>query len=224
MGIDELIKSLWGGTGFQDTGITTQRIATALCLAFVIGCFVFVIYRLVVREGFHSRTFNVVLGAIAPIMAALVLTMQSSLIVSLSSIGALSIIRFRTPIKDPMDLLFLFWSIGSGIMCGAGVYQVALLTTLFVAMCILLLSYVPLKKGPCVLVLNASEIKSEKQILQVVKRYSKHYKVKSRNLTMAGLDLILELKVEKESELLLDLYQIESVHSASLVAHDGDIG
>lgn len=216
MEFGELIKKVWEA-GFYDTGITTPRIVVAFGLSFAIGCFIFLIYQSVVHDGLYSMSFNVVLGAIAPIMAALVLTMQSSLIISLSSIGALSIIRFRTPIKDPMDLLFLFWSIGSGIMCGAGVYEVALAAAFFVAACILFLSYLPLRKGPGVLVVNLKDHLSEDAVLDIVKKYTRKYKVKSRNITGDGLDLVLELKVAKGKELLQELYGAEPVCSVSMI-------
>lgn len=209
--------------GFGNTGINTSRIIVALGLAFVIGLYIFYVYRAVAKDGFYSRTFSIAMGILAPIMAAMVLTMQSSLIISLSSIGALSIIRFRTPIKDPMDLLFLFWSIGSGIMCGAGVYEIAIISTLMVTIGILLLSILPVKKSPYLLVINGEDYGREKEIMETVSAYAKYSKVKSKNVTASGFDMVMEIKTDKDSELIMALKKLKGVQSISLLEHDGEL-
>ena len=216
---------LWNALtqGFGNTGITSSRIVVALGLSFVIGIYIFYVYRAVAKDGFYSRSFSIAMGILAPIMAAMVLTMQSSLIISLSSIGALSIIRFRTPIKDPMDLLFLFWSIGSGIMCGAGVYEIAVISTLMVTIGILILSILPIKKSPYLLVINGDDFHHEKAIMEVIHAQTKYRKVKSKNITSAGFDMVLEIKTEDESALLTALKEQKGVLSLSLLEHDGEL-
>lgn len=221
----DYLKLIWEALaqGFGNTGINTSRIIVALGLAFVIGLYIFYVYRAAAKDGFYSRTFSIAMGILSPIMAAMVLTMQSSLIISLSSIGALSIIRFRTPIKDPMDLLFLFWSIGSGIMCGAGVYEIAIISTLMVTIGILVLSILPVKKSPYLLVINGEDYSKEKEILETVSSYVKYSKVKSKNVTAAGFDMVMEVKTDKDSELIMALRNLEGVQSISLLEHDGEL-
>lgn len=219
--IDLILEAL--KDGFGNTGINTSRIIVALGLSFVIGLYIFYVYRAVSKDGFYSRSFSIALGILAPIMAAMVLTMQSSLIISLSSIGALSIIRFRTPIKDPMDLLFLFWAIGSGIMCGAGVYEIAVITTLMVTIGILILSILPVKKSPYLLVINGEDYSKEKDILEAVSANSRYHKVKSKNVTASGFDMVMEVKTDKDSELIQTLNRIDGVMSISLLEHDGEL-
>lgn len=209
--------------GFKSTGINTSRILVALGLSFAIGLYIYYVYRAVVKNGFYSRSFGIALGILAPIMSAMVLTMQSSLIISLSSIGALSIIRFRTPIKDPMDLLFLFWSIGSGIMCGAGAYEIALIATLMVTIGVLVLSLLPVKKSPYLLVINGDDYGKEKEIMDTVKASAKYVKVKSKNITAAGFDMVLEVKTKDDSALLAALKDTDGVISLSLLEHDGEL-
>ena len=143
--IEKLLLALMAG--FEGTGLNTSRIIIALILSFALGIYIHFVYRIHAQHNLYSKSFNATLAVIAPIMAAMVLTMQSSLIISLSSIGALSIIRFRTPIKDPMDLLYLFWSIGCGIMCGAGVYEVVLWATLIITIGLLIITAFPHKKN-----------------------------------------------------------------------------
>ena len=219
--IDLILEAL--KNGFGNTGIDTSRVLVALGLAFVIGLYIFYVYRAVSKDGFYSRSYSIALGILAPIMAGMVLTMQSSLIISLSSIGALSIIRFRTPIKDPMDLLFLFWSIGSGIMCGAGVYEIAVTTTLMVTIGILILSVLPVKKSPCLLVLNGDDYSQEATVMEAIKANTKYFKVKSKNITAIGFDMIVEIKTTKEAELITALRDIQGIQSISLLEHDGEL-
>ena len=143
--------------------------------------------------------------------------MQSNLVISLGMVGALSIVRFRTAIKDPMDLVFLFWSISIGIICGAGLYEVALLTCLVVTILILVLENLPASRAPMMLVVNVTDADKEDAILDIVKKYSRFYKVKSRNLTAGALDMVVEVQVKKE------VAAVDTVMTASLIAHDGEV-
>ncbi len=203
--------------------ITTGKIAATLFVTALLGLYVFMIYRLVTRKVFYSKTFNISLTAMSMITAAIILAMQSNLVISLGMVGALSIIRFRTAVKDPMDLVFLFWSISIGIICGAGLYEVALVTSVAVTVCILVLDLLPVAKAPMMLVVNSSRMEGETDILDTVNRYAKHYKVKSRNLSKGHLDLVIELRVKDESALVADMASMEGIISASLIAHDGEV-
>ena len=180
-------------------------------------------------EGFTSmdtttsRNFNISLAAMSIITAAIILAMQSNLVISLGMVGALSIVRFRTAIKDPMDLVFMFWSISIGIICGAGLYEVALVTSVAVTIFILVLDMIPVSKAPMMLVVNSSKMDGEQQILDVVGKYTKSYKVKSRNLSKGRLDMVVELRVKEESALVSEVAALEGMIGASLIAHDGEV-
>ncbi|MBE5853538.1 MAG: DUF4956 domain-containing protein, partial [Lachnospiraceae bacterium] len=102
--------------------ITPQEIFLVLAIATVLSLYIYFIYKVLTRKTFYNKTFNISLAALALITAGIILTIQSSIVVSLGMVGALSIVRFRTAIKDPMDLVFLFWSISVGIICGARLY------------------------------------------------------------------------------------------------------
>ena len=157
------------------------------------------------------------------ITAAIILAMQSNLVISLGMVGALSIVRFRTAIKDPMDLAFLFWSISIGIICGAGLYEIALVTSAGVTVFILVLDMLPVGKAPMMLVVNSSEMNGEKAVLDVVGKYARYYKVKSRNLSKGRLDLVIELKVKEESALVSEVAALDGMLSASMISHDGEV-
>ncbi len=209
--------------GFTGGDISTGRIAATLCVTVLIALYIFVIYRVVTRKTFYSKTFNISLVALSVITAAIILAMQSNLVISLGMVGALSIIRFRTAIKDPMDLVFLFWSISIGIICGAGLYEIALLTSLLVTVGIILLDLIPTSKAPMMLVVNASTLEAEEEILSAVKAAGKICKVKSRNYTEGHLDMIIEVRVAKEAELVKAVSAIGTVSAVSLISHDGEV-
>ena len=209
--------------GFTGGDISTGRIASTLAVTALIAIYIFVIYRVVTRKTFYSKTFNISLTALAVITAAIILAMQSNLVISLGMVGALSIIRFRTAIKDPMDLVFLFWSISIGIICGAGLYEIAVLTSLLVTVGVICLDLVPTSKAPMMLVVNATELDAEDAVVEAVKAAGKVCKVKSRNYTEGHLDLIIEVRVTEEAKLVKAVSEIAAVRSVSLISHDGEV-
>ena len=209
--------------GFTSMDITTGKIAATLIVTALLALYIFAIYRLVTRKVFYSKNFNISLAVMSLITSAIILAMQSNLVISLGMVGALSIVRFRTAIKDPMDLAFLFWSIIIGIICGAGLYEIALVTSVGVTVFILVLDMLPVGKAPMMLVVNSSEMNGEKAVLDVVGKYARYYKVKSRNLSKGRLDLVIELKVKEESALVSEVAALDGMLSASMISHDGEV-
>ena len=209
--------------GFNGMDITTAKIAATLFVTALLALYIFAIYRLVTRRVFYSKNFNIALAAMSLITAAIILAMQSNLVISLGMVGALSIVRFRTAIKDPMDLVFLFWSISIGIICGAGLYEVALVTSVAVTVFILVLDMIPVSRAPMMLVVNSSKMDDEQTVLDVVGKYAKSYKVKSRNLSKGRLDMVVELRVKDESGLVSEVAALDGMIGASLIAHDGEV-
>ena len=209
--------------GFTSMDISAGRIMATFTVTCVLACYIFLIYRLMTRKSFYSKSFNVSLAALSLITAAIILAMQSNLVISLGMVGALSIVRFRTAIKDPMDLVFLFWSISIGIICGAGLYEVALLTCLVVTVLILVLENVPASRAPMMLVVNLSDADKEADVLDVAKKYSRFYKVRSRNISGGSMDMIVEVRVKEESAFVKEVCALDSVQTASLIAHDGEV-
>ena len=209
--------------GFTSMDITTGKIAATLIVTALLALYIFAIYRLVTRKVFYSKNFNISLAVMSLITSAIILAMQSNLVISLGMVGALSIVRFRTAIKDPMDLAFLFWSISIGIICGAGLYEIALVTSVGVTVFILVLDMLPVGKAPMMPVVNSSEMNGEKAVLDVVGKYARYYKVKSRNLSKGRLDLVIELKVKEESALVSEVATLDGMLSASMISHDGEV-
>lgn len=209
--------------GYASVDITIESIILALAVTLIIGIYIFFVYRVVTRKTFYSKNFNIALVGTALITAAIIVTIQSSVVVSLGMVGALSIVRFRTAIKDPMDLVFLFWSISVGIICGAGFAIFAVILSAVVTIAIIGLDRLPVAKAPMILVINCSDIDSEEKLINKVGEYVKHYSVKSRNLTSTTLDLTIELRTDKGGQLVRELMNVEGVCSANLLQHDGEV-
>jgi len=209
--------------GFASSELTTVTIAAALAVACALALYIFFVYRVVTRKTFYSTNFNITLAGITVITAALILTMQSSVVLSLGMVGALSIVRFRTAVKDPMDLMFLFWSISVGIICGAGLAQIAVILSLVVTVGILLLDRIPVAKAPMILVVNSSDLDGERGIAAVIEKYVRYFVVKSRNMTASSLDLVIELRTDEGGALVREIMALEGVTSASLLSHDGEV-
>lgn len=218
---DVLKKSFW--EGMASTDFTTKEIILVLVIAGLLSLYIYGIYRVTTRKSFYSKSFNTSLVAMTLITAAIIVTIQSSVVISLGMVGALSIVRFRTAIKDPMDLIFLFWSISIGIICGAGLFKIAVLLSVAVSILILILELIPVSKPPMILVINADKVEAEDEFIEVVRACTKHYKIKSRNMTKQGLDLVIELRIKDGGELVRNLGSIASVQAVSLLSHDGEV-
>ena len=138
-------------------------------------------------------------------------------------VGALSIVRFRTAIKDPMDLAFLFWSISAGIICGAGFAGIAVVASLFVTVLIILFSASFKSASTLVLVVNAQSNSNEEEIMKVVREFCKYSRIRARNVSKSGMNMAVEVKTSKPSELIAKLMNLSCISDASLVENDSEI-
>ena len=209
--------------GYEGMEITIPTVLFSLFMSGLIGFFIFLIYRGVTRKTFYSLNFNISLIAMSMITCAIMLAIQSNIVLSLGMVGALSIVRFRTAIKDPMDLVFLYWSISMGIICGTGLSLIGIALSLAIAVVIIVLQLYPRKKLSMILVVNSACPDNDGAILEAVKRHAKWYKLKSKNLTDHSLDMVLELAIAEESPLVHELVALDGVTSASILSHDGEI-
>ena len=209
--------------GFAATDINIHTATVAMAITCGLALYIFMVYRLLTRKTFYSNGFNIALAGIALITSAIILTIQSSLVVSLGMVGALSIVRFRTAVKDPMDLMFLFWSIAVGIICGVGMAEIAVVLSVMMTAGILVLKGLPNVKPSLILVVNGTDPEGEPEILAVVGACAKHFTVKSRNMTKTSLDLVVELRTGDAGDLIRRVLEVPTVTAASLMAHDGEV-
>ena len=171
-------------SNYTSESITLENTIMVLGIACILACYIFVVYRLVTKKIFYSKSFNIALAVIAVVTAAIILAVQSSIVISLGMVGALSIVRFRTAVKEPMDLCFLFWSIAVGICCGARVMEVAFILSALLTILVVILNMLPVGRAPMILVMNLKDIKEESEVIERVKKYATYYKIKSRNISM----------------------------------------
>lgn len=209
--------------GYASMDIQVVDVFMCLLVTSVIAMYIFVIYRSINKRSFYNKNFNLSLLALAIIIAAIILTIQSNIVVSLGMVGALSIVRFRTAIKDPMDLVFLFWAISVGIICGAGFSIIAIIASVIVSLVILFFSKLPSSKGVVILLVNSSAYESEEEIMAIVRELCSAYKVKARNLTKNHLDMAVEVSVKEQGELVKRLIGLPNITSASIVSHEGEV-
>ncbi len=209
--------------GFNSGDITTGRILVTLGVTAVLAAYIFIVYYTATKKTFYNKSFNISMALVAVITSAIILAMQSNLVISLGMVGALSIVRFRTAIKDPMDLMFLFWSISTGIICGANMYAIALLSSLVITIGLFLLELTPVGRAASLLIVSMEKPEKEEELLNAVKGFSRVCQVKSRNLSEGGMNLIVECKPAKGQELLVKVKEIEGVFGVSLMAHDGEV-
>ena len=222
MGLIELLKKAFM-EGYATSSITIGTVFMCILCTMVIAVYIYFIYKMVNKNSFYNKGFNISLIIIAVITAAIILTIQSNIVVSLGMVGALSIVRFRTAIKDPMDLAFLFWSISAGIICGAGFAGIAVVASLFVTVLIVLFSASFKAANTLVLVVNADSNKREDDIMKIVKECCQYSKTRARNVSKAGMNIAVEVKTNKPDELIDKLISLEFVSDASLVESDSDI-
>ena len=209
MSVKDVIKnsvyeSLGGGTG-----LSVYSIVLILLVACWIGVYIFTIYKTSSKAAFYSRDLNVTLAGLTVVVAAIMIAMQSNLLVSLGMVGALSIVRFRNAVKNPLDLLYLFWSISAGIICGVGLYLLAVIFCVAMTVLLMLLEKVPNAKASALLVLKSSSKEIDwENVRNIIGKYSKYWKEKSRSIKNGDTEVIIELKTSKEETILKELTEL----------------
>lgn len=215
-----LEKAFFEGYAASDLDVATMFV----CIGFTAGISLCIcrIYKMVNKNNFIDRSFHLSLFALAVVTAAVILTIQSNIVVSLGMVGALSIVRFRTAIKNPMDLVFLFWSISIGIICGAGYAMIAVIASIVLTIGIILFSTMPAEKESLILVVNAGAY-IEEQIIDVVEKDCSSWKVRARNISGGNVNLAIEVKTDDPLDFVKRISSIKDVTAVSLVEHDGDV-
>lgn len=222
MGFKDIFKKSFI-QGFTRYDATPENIIVVFLIASIFALYIFFAYRLLTRRTFYSKSFNIALPALVLITAGVILTIQSSVVISLGMVGALSIVRFRTAIKDPMDLVFLFWAISTGIICGAGLAQISCVLAFILTVALFVLDRLPVAKAPKILMVSGNSYELEKSIMTLVQKYCKTFVVKSRALSNGKINLVVEIRASDDSALLQEVAALENVVSSTILAHDGEV-
>lgn len=207
---------------WANQSLNTSSAILTLLIAFVLALYIFFVYRLTTQKTFYSKSFNISMVGVALITAAIIITIQSSIVISLGMVGALSIVRFRTAIKNPMDLMYLFWAVSVGIICGAGYSIYAIILSVLLTLAIILLEKLPVATANMILVVNSIDLDAESKIMLIVKNSCKHAEVKSRNMTQSSLTLTIEMRVA-DGHLVKEIQEVDGTTSVSLLSHNGEV-
>ena len=195
----------------------------ALILSFAIGLFVYLIYRLTFSGVIYSKTFNMGLVMLTMVTAMVIQIMANNFKLSLGMVGALSIVRFRTAIKDPIDTVFMFWAIAEGIVLGAGFYLAAIIGAILIGVFMLLLAASKKKASLPYLLILHYEDRASKQIKSMVAQIP-YARVKSKTVQREGIELAVELRVRSSETGFVDKFlRVDGVYDATLIAHQGDM-
>ncbi|MGA1875992.1 MAG: DUF4956 domain-containing protein [bacterium] len=216
--LEELLMTL-NQLSYANQPLTVWRVILTMLLTFVVGLFIFFIYRKTFKGVLYTRNFNVGLVMTALVTALIIMPISSNIILSLGMVGALSIVRFRTAIKDPIDIIFMFWAIAAGLACGSGLYMVAIVGSPMIGLFIFALSRANFgNSDPYLLVVHHTN-GSEPELKKVLPAHN----LKSRTVTADGVELMIEVRVDKENMYLIDkLLKIKGVKQAALVSYNGD--
>lgn len=223
MSVKDVIKnsvyeSLAGGTG-----MSFQEVVLVLVIACVVGVYIYMIYKTLTRSEFYSRDLNVTIAGMAVVVAAIMIAMQSNLLVSFGMVGALSIVRFRTAVKNPIDLLYLFWSISAGIICGVGLYILGLVLCVSMTVLIYALSRVPVTKAPQLLVIRMNKDADLAAVEQVIHTNCKYSKAKSTLIRGGENEMIYEIHTASAGVLAGALSDLSGVTSVNVLEHSGEL-
>lgn len=208
---------------FASVDVSLRQVVVMMGICCLFALYMFLTYRLVTRKTFYDKNMNISIAVVSVIVCAIILTIQSSIVVSLGMVGALSIVRFRTAIKSPMDLIFLFWSISVGIICGAGLPAIAAVLSIAVTGGILILDRMPVSRAPMLLIVNASDPAVRQQVLETVRAHSAVANVKSQTIEPGRLSMVIEIRVKEDSQLIGAVSSLPSVTRTSLISHDGEV-
>jgi uncharacterized membrane protein YhiD involved in acid resistance len=203
--------------------ISVTKILLTLSVAFAIGFFIYYLYKRVFSGVLYSKSFNVSLIGMTMVTAMIIIAVNSNLVLSLGMVGALSIVRFRTPIKDPTDLIFLFWSAAAGIVVGAGFYTLALLGSVIVGLILFLFIKKTTVETPYLLVVHCDSDASEKEVHQLVRSSVKRYNVKQKTVTAGHIETTLEVRLrDKEGLFVNQISGLQGVSHVVLISYNGD--
>ncbi|MCI9463549.1 MAG: DUF4956 domain-containing protein [Lachnospiraceae bacterium] len=195
----------------------------AMILAFGIGLFIFFIYKKTFSGIMYSSGFAVTLVALTMITTLVILAVTSNVVLSLGMVGALSIVRFRTAIKEPLDIAFLFWSIAVGIVLAAGMIPLAVLGSMMIGIFLLLFANRKTYVNPYIIVINCTDHESETNAMEFLRKHTKRVVVKSKTARKGAVELNLEIRLQDEdTDFINTLSEMEGIGSAVLVSYNGD--
>ena len=205
------------------TSVSLLDMGVALVLAFLLGMFIFMIYKKTFSGVMYSSSFGVTLIALTMITTLVILAVTSNVVLSLGMVGALSIVRFRTAIKEPLDIAFLFWSIAVGIVLAAGMIPLAVIGSVVIGLMLLVFANKKSHVNPYIVVIRCADHASETNAMEFLKNQTQRCTVKSKTAQKGEVELNLEIRLKEDNtDFINDLAEMNGVYSAVLVSYNGD--
>jgi len=212
------------GLASQFKTIVPGDLFLALGLGFIVGAVIAIVYKKTYRGVLYSPSFAITLIMLTMITTPVVMCIKSDIALSMGMVGALSIVRFRTAVKDPMDTAYMFWALTMGILLGAGLHLVALIVVLCIGVLMFVLSFVKFNNPNSYLLVIHYDEYAEQAIRTALSRSAKNFKLRSKSLTRAGAEMTYEIRLNERQEIVTRMLDIEGVHDATLVACQSDVG
>ena len=205
------------------TSISLLDMGIALVLSFCLGLFIFMIYKKTFSGVMYSSSFGVTLVALTMITTLVILAVTSNVVLSLGMVGALSIVRFRTAIKEPLDIAFLFWSIAVGIVLAAGMIPLAVIGSVVIGIVLLVFANQKSHVNPYIVVIRCADHASETNAMEFLNAQTQRCVVKSKTAQKGEVELNLEIRLKNDNtDFINTLADMTGVHSAVLVSYNGD--
>lgn len=207
------------------TNFSVVDVAVTLLISFLIGLFIYAVYKKTFNGVMYSKNFNVSLVGMSMITTLVIMGVTSNIVLSLGMVGALSIVRFRTAVKDPMDIVFIFWAIAAGIVSGAGLYLLAIFGSIVVGIMLIVFTSKTSGEIPYMVVANCSNSESEKILMERLLTRVKKIKIKSKAVRGGqGIELTVEVRlVSDNTDFVNELSAIEGVNDVVLVSYNGEL-
>ena len=201
-----------------------EDILLNIVLAAVLGFFIFLSYAISHRGTIYSRKFNASLVILAVLTGTVMTVIGNNIALSLGMVGALSIVRFRTAVKDPLDTAYMFWALTMGILLGANAYVIAIVAVLGISVIMLAISYLRLRSpNGYLLVLHYDEY-AQADIENELRRTVRFYRMRSKTVTRAGAEMTVEIRLDHRANIVSQMLDINGVHDATLVACQTEAG
>lgn len=204
------------------TELSFWSVSLILIMACLVGLYIYLVYKNFCRSEFYSKDLNTTIAGMSVIVAAIMIAMQSNLLVSLGMVGALSIVRFRTAVKNPMDLLYLFWSISAGIICGVGLYVLGIVLCIIMTVLIAVLGIIPANKAPALLIIHSDINTDDAKISSAIHTQGGYIKNRSIIVKNNDKEWIFEINVKDPNEIIQSLQTVPGIKSVNWLVHSGE--
>jgi len=214
------LSTLWSSQTITVSSL--PLVIFSILLAFGVGLFIFWVYKMNYRGVMYSASFGMTLVLMTLITTPVVMCIRESIQLSMGMVGALSIVRFRTAVKDPLDTAYMFWALTMGILLGAGQFFLAILATVLIAGLIFLLSRLSFKGADNFLLVVRGSAASEAALAQLMPKATKRASMKSKTVSGSGFEMTYEVRVEKADAFLNRVLSIAGVQDATLVAYQNE--